>query len=97
LLAERAGILADDGSGDTFEFDNWNAVACYALDPCRNIGRLAFMGGRDGVLILCPVGRGWLPTGRPAEVLPVDVTVAGGGEAEIALPGTPHQVRLVPR
>ena len=59
-------------------------------------GRLAFMGGRDGVLILCPEGRGWMPTGRPAELHPVEVTLAGNRAAEVALPGTQHRIRTLP-
>jgi hypothetical protein len=59
--------------------------------------RLAFMGGRDGVLILSPPGRGWMPTGRPAELHPASVVVGGGREAEVALPGTPCTVRLARR
>jgi hypothetical protein len=34
-------------------------------------GRLGFVGERGRVLILAPPGRGWLPTGRPAERHPV--------------------------
>jgi hypothetical protein len=56
-------------------------------------GRLAFMGGRDGVLILCPTGRGWMPTDRPAEPHAVEALVAGAREAEAKLPGTPHRIR----
>jgi hypothetical protein len=33
--------------------------------------RLGFVGERGRVLILAPPGRGWLPTGRPAEAYPV--------------------------
>jgi hypothetical protein len=40
-------------------------------------GRLAFVGERGRTLILAPPGRGWLPTGRPAEEHPVDVRVEG--------------------
>jgi len=56
-------------------------------------GRLAFMGGRDGVLILAPLGRAWLPTGRPAEPHPVGALIAGEREGEVVLPGTRHRVR----
>jgi catechol 2,3-dioxygenase-like lactoylglutathione lyase family enzyme len=63
-----------------------------SLEP----GGLAFMGDREGVLILCPEGRGWTPTGRPAEPHPVDATVAGKRAAEAALPGTQHRIRTVP-
>jgi hypothetical protein len=146
-------LLAEQGSDETtFDFDNWNAVACYGHDPCGNIvelivhrelpeeskregafgaeellgvceiglvgpetramasalaplgiglwdgeldpGRLAFMGGRDGVLILASEGRGWLPTGRPAEPHPVAVEAAGGREDEALLAGR-HRVRTV--
>jgi len=58
-------------------------------------GRLAFMGGRDGVVILTPLGRGWLPTGRPSEPWPVSAVVAGEPEGEVVLPGTGHRVRTV--
>jgi hypothetical protein len=43
-------------------------------------GRLAFFGERAKVLIVAPEGRGWLPTGRPAEPHPVEVVVAGATE-----------------
>ena len=43
---------------------------------------LAFVGERARTLILSPPGRGWLPTGRPAEPHPVEVDVRGArGEA----------------
>lgn len=34
--------------------------------------RLAFVGERGRTLILAPTGRGWMPTGRPAEPHPVE-------------------------
>ena len=152
-LARSTELLPDPDTGETvFEFDNWNALACYAHDPSGNIveliahhelpeeapagrpfgadevlgvcelgvvgpdvrlmaealerlgiglwdgtvdepGRLAFMGDRDGVVILSPERRGWLPTGRPAEVHRVRAVVAGTRDAEAALPGTPHRAR----
>ncbi len=58
-------------------------------------GRLAFMGGRDGVVILSPLDRGWMPTGRPAEPWPVEAVVAGRRDGEIVLPGTEHRVRTI--
>jgi hypothetical protein len=139
-LAGMAPLLPGHDGETTFEFDFWNAQACYALDPADNIlelishreladespvegefgadellgvgelglvdrntraaaaaleplgitlwsgsldepGGLAFMGDRDGVLILSEPGRGWLPTGRAAEAWPVDVVVAGTEDA----------------
>jgi hypothetical protein len=43
----------------------------------------AFAGRRAHTLILCPPGRGWLPTGRPAELHPLTVTTAGGAVVEV--------------
>jgi len=37
--------------------------------------RLAFFGQRGRTFILAPPGRGWLPTGRPAEAHPVGAVV----------------------
>jgi hypothetical protein len=45
-----------------------------SLEP----GALAFAGERARTLILAPQGRGWLPTGRPAEAHPVDAVVQTG-------------------
>jgi hypothetical protein len=58
-------------------------------------GRLAFMGSRDGVVILAPLRRGWLPTGRPSEPWPVEAVVVGERDGEVVLPGTAHRVRTV--
>jgi catechol 2,3-dioxygenase-like lactoylglutathione lyase family enzyme len=153
-LAKRTQLLRDGESGETtFRFDNWNADACYALDPCGNIveliahhelpeegrwgtafsadellgvcelglvgadtrtmagalvtlgiplwdgtveepGRLAFMGDRQGVLILSPEGRGWMPTGRAAERHQVEALVSGERDAEATLPGTAHRITV---
>ena len=49
-------------------------------------GRLAFVGEKARTLILCPPGRGWLPTGRPAEPHPVAVELDGVGMGVAALP-----------
>jgi hypothetical protein len=38
-------------------------------------GRLAFVGEQGRTLILAPTGRGWMPTGRPAEIHPVELVV----------------------
>ena len=152
-LATRADLLPDRETGETiFEFDFWNAQACYALDPGDNIveliahrelpdesavegpfdaceflgvcevglvgpdrramaavleplgierwsgtldepGGLAFMGGRDGVLILSAPDRGWIPTGRKAETWRVEVTVSGAREATAEVFG--HRVTIV--
>jgi hypothetical protein len=49
-------------------------------------GRLAFLGERGRTLILAREGRGWLPTGRPAEPHPVEAVISGlpPGRVELA-------------
>jgi hypothetical protein len=48
-------------------------------------GRLAFVGEKARTLILCRAGRTWLPTGRPAEAHPVEVTLAGASNAAVLI------------
>lgn len=56
-------------------------------------GRLGFFGERARTFIVGPVGRGWLPTGRPAEPHPVDASVSGPRDAEATVGG--HRIRVV--
>ena len=49
--------------------------------------RLAFVGEKARTLILCRVGRPWLPTGQPAEAHAVEIVVKGPSEGEVALDG----------
>jgi len=50
-------------------------------------GQLAFVGEKARTLILAREGRGWIPTGRPAEEYPVEAVLSGprAGEAKIGL------------
>jgi hypothetical protein len=47
--------------------------------------RLAFVGEPAKTLILSPPGRPWLPTRRPAEPHPLDVTLSGTPEGEVLI------------
>lgn len=151
-LADRAELLPNQHTGGTdFDFDFWNAQACYVHDPAGSIveliahrgeeerpddefsaaellaiseiglvsddpatvadrlreelgmrvwsgdfadaSSLAFVGRKAHTLILCRPGRGWLPTGRPAEIHPVEVTLSDDRAAALDL--APHRVQLV--
>jgi hypothetical protein len=48
---------------------------------------LGFVGERGHTLIVCPPGRGWLPTGRPAETHPVEALLSGPPEGEVLVDG----------
>jgi hypothetical protein len=134
-IAERTAVLLDPESDEViFDFDNWDALACYFHDPVGNIveliahrgidesstegpftaaeiigfselglvgdraemaealrselgleqwagdldheASLAFVGEKARTFILSPEGRGWLPTGRPAEAHDCDVELS---------------------
>ena len=148
----RTSLLPDSRSGDVvFDFDFWDANACYFHDPAGNIveliahrgievtqaegdfrgtelvgvselglvgdlpamasalarqvglelwdgtveqpGGLAFVGERARTLILAPPGRGWLPTGRPAELHDVDVLFSGSPEGDVLLQASRYRIR----
>jgi len=155
LAAGSALLEHPETAETTFDFDFWEASACYAHDPAGNIveliahrgvehsaesgdfhaaelrgisevglvaddllsalerlragglelwygevGRdegLGFVGRKAHTVILVPTGRPWLPTGRPAESHPVEVSLARpgrpdlvarlrGGSVEVAMP-----------
>lgn len=56
-------------------------------------GGLGFVGRKARTLILASPGRGWLPTGRPAEVHPVEVSLTGPSEGQVDIAGTPYRIR----
>lgn len=55
--------------------------------------RLAFVGERARTLILSPAGRGWLPTGRPAEPHPIEAVLSGMPEGDVLIEGSHYRIR----
>ena len=55
-------------------------------------GQLAFVGEKGKTLILAPPGRGWLPTGRPAERHPVEAELTGSSAGEVELEGGLYRI-----
>jgi len=147
----RTALLPYRETGEVvFDFDNWNAHACYFHDPAGNIveliahhgvaesraegefraaelvglselglvgdpaamarslaerlglvlwdgtidepGSLAFVGEKARTLILAPPGRGWLPTGRPAEPHRVEAVLSGWPEGDAQLEGGRYRI-----
>ncbi|HJU37179.1 MAG TPA: hypothetical protein VJ716_07170 [Gaiellaceae bacterium] len=68
------GIVGDPARSlrrlETIGLELWDGSA-------EGENRLAFVGEKGRTLILSPPGRGWLPTGRPAEPHPLATTLAG--------------------
>jgi catechol 2,3-dioxygenase-like lactoylglutathione lyase family enzyme len=89
LGVSEIGLVVPDPQEGVRALDDEVGLELWSGDAAH----LAFVGRRAHTLILCPVGRGWLPTGRPAEPHPVDVTLAGAERAgEATLAGAPHRV-----
>jgi len=59
-------------------------------------GRLLTAIGDDhGVVIVAPVGRGWIPVGLPAQPLPTTIVASGPTDGEVALPEGPYRIETV--
>jgi catechol 2,3-dioxygenase-like lactoylglutathione lyase family enzyme len=54
--------------------------------------RLAFVGERARSLILSRPGRGWRPTGRPAELHPLEVVLTGTSTGEVELESSLYRI-----
>jgi hypothetical protein len=87
----EVGVVVDDkpAATRTLQGDLGLEIWDGEVDDAR---RLAFAGERARTLIVCPAGRGWMPTGRPAEIHPVDVALRAPRKALSQLPGAPHRI-----
>jgi catechol 2,3-dioxygenase-like lactoylglutathione lyase family enzyme len=56
---------------------------------------LTAVGDRHAVVIVAPIGRGWIPVGLPARPLPTEIVACGERTRELTLPEGPY--RLVQR
>lgn len=149
-ISGRTTVLAGR-DGEVFDFDFWDAQACYFHDPAGSIveliahrghaesaeavpftpaelvgiseiglvvndpatavvalrreldlqlwsgdvdgpASLGFVGRKAHTLILSGPGRGWLPTGRPAQIHPAEVTITGPRAGDLVV--KPHRVRI---
>jgi len=57
---------------------------------------LTAIGDDHGVVIVAPVGRGWIPVGLPACPLPTAIVASGPTERELTLPEGPYQIKSTP-
>lgn len=75
LGISEIGVVADDPQAAVAE---WEARGLPLWDGgiAADGTGLAFLGRKAHTLIVAPTGRGWLPTGRPAEAHPVEVELA---------------------
>ncbi|HET8751569.1 MAG TPA: VOC family protein [Gaiellaceae bacterium] len=61
----------------------------------REAWRLTAIGDDHGVVIVSPVGRGWIPVGLPAEPLPTTIVAEGRRPKETTLPEGPYRLQAI--
>jgi hypothetical protein len=90
------GLVLPDPAGAAQQLEHELGLDPWSGDAASGLG---FVGRRAHTLIVSKVERGWLPTGRPAEIHPVAVTVtgAGTGESDLSAGGSRITVRTAAR
>jgi catechol 2,3-dioxygenase-like lactoylglutathione lyase family enzyme len=83
----EVGVVVDDPAAAVATLERDLGLELWSGDA----EQLAFVGAKAHTLILAPPGRGWLPTGRPAEPHGATVTLPGGPEAAVVLAGSPER------
>jgi catechol 2,3-dioxygenase-like lactoylglutathione lyase family enzyme len=83
----EVGIVVDDPAAAVATLERDLELELWSGDAAQ----LAFVGAKAHTLILAPPGRGWLPTGRPAEPHAAAVTVTGGAADAVVLAGSPQR------
>ena len=78
----------DDPAGNIVEIVAHQGIDELGLSELGLVGDTRAMAAELGrTLILAPPGRGWMPTGRPAERHPVDAELLGPADGEVELEG----------
>jgi catechol 2,3-dioxygenase-like lactoylglutathione lyase family enzyme len=83
----EVGVVVDDTTAAVAALEHDLGLEFWSGDAAQ----LAFVGAKAHTLILAPPGRGWLPTGRPAEPHAAAVTVTGGAANAVVLAGSPQR------
>jgi hypothetical protein len=89
LGISEVGLVVDSPAGAARTLEERLGLPLWSGDVVT--GDLGFVGGKAHTLIVCPPGRGWLPTGRPAEPHPVEVTLTGPVAGTVELSPAPHR------
>jgi catechol 2,3-dioxygenase-like lactoylglutathione lyase family enzyme len=58
--------------------------------------QLTAIGDDHGVVIVAPVGRGWIPIDLPAQPLPTTIVAAAPRRREVVLPEGPYRINTIP-
>lgn len=89
LAVSEVGLVVDDVPLVVGELETRLGLPAYGeWDE-----QFAAVGDARGLLIVVRRGRGWLPTGRPAEAHEASVTLRGEASGEYA-PGSPYRIQV---
>ena len=83
----EVGIVVDDPAAAVATLERELGLELWSGDAAQ----LAFVGAKAHTLILAPPGRGWLPTGRPAEPHAATVSLSGGTAGAAMLATSPER------
>jgi catechol 2,3-dioxygenase-like lactoylglutathione lyase family enzyme len=83
----EVGIVVDDPAAAVATLERELGLELWSGDAAQ----LAFVGAKAHTLILAPPGRGWLPTGRPAEPHAATVSLSGGTAGAVMLAASPER------
>jgi catechol 2,3-dioxygenase-like lactoylglutathione lyase family enzyme len=83
----EVGIVVEDPAAAVATLERDLGLEFWSGDAAQ----LAFVGAKAHTLILAPPGRGWLPTGRPAEPHAATVTLTGGTAGAVVLAASPER------
>lgn len=89
LGVSEVGLVVDSPAAAARTLEERLALPLWSGDVVT--GNLGFVGSKAHTLIVCPPGRGWLPTGRPAEPHPVEVTLTGPVAGTVELSPAPDR------
>jgi catechol 2,3-dioxygenase-like lactoylglutathione lyase family enzyme len=72
-----------------------DALSAEVLWGGREGWLLTAIGDDHGVVIVAPIGRGWIPVGLPARPLPTTIVADAPRSRELVLPEGPYRIRAV--
>jgi catechol 2,3-dioxygenase-like lactoylglutathione lyase family enzyme len=72
-----------------------DALSAEVLWGGREGWLLTAIGDDHGVVIVAPIGRGWIPVGLPARPLPTTIVAGAPRSREVVLPEGPYRIRAV--
>jgi catechol 2,3-dioxygenase-like lactoylglutathione lyase family enzyme len=93
LEVAEIGLATADTEGTSAAIRD--ALSADVLWGGREGWRLTAIGDDHGVVIVTPVGRGWIPVGIPARPLPTTIVAEAPLPGEAVLPEGPYRIRAV--